>query len=244
MVAPDMLGRMDVHAHLLPAIDDGCASTAESIECARALVQAGYSHVICTPHVWPNLPHNNPGEIVQRVADLQTALDRSGVPLKLIPGGEMNFRADLDQLPPESLVTVGLQRRYVMLDIWVDKLPEWFPRIVRWMQSQGLTVVLAHPERMRAVQDDWSLIDTLQDMGLLFQGNLQCLADPPHTATRATAEHMLTGGRYFVLGSDLHKLEGLHSRFQGLNNAIALVGSGQIDRLTRENPRKMLGGDD
>ena len=49
-------GRIDVHSHLLPNVDDGCGSQAETLECARRLVEAGYTHSFCTPHYWPNLP--------------------------------------------------------------------------------------------------------------------------------------------------------------------------------------------
>ena len=48
-------GRIDVHSHLLPNVDDGCSSLAESLECARRMVQAGYTHCFCTPHYWPSL---------------------------------------------------------------------------------------------------------------------------------------------------------------------------------------------
>ena len=49
-------GRIDVHSHLLPGLDDGCVSLDESLACARRLVAEGYTHSFCTPHIWPNLP--------------------------------------------------------------------------------------------------------------------------------------------------------------------------------------------
>ena len=70
-----MQGRIDVHAHLLPGVDDGCADLAESIACGRVLIAAGYSTAFCTPHIWPNLPHNNPPTIAQRTKELQRQYD-------------------------------------------------------------------------------------------------------------------------------------------------------------------------
>ncbi len=46
------VGRIDVHSHLLPGIDDGCKTVEESIGCARVLVANGYTHAFCTPHIW------------------------------------------------------------------------------------------------------------------------------------------------------------------------------------------------
>ena len=53
-----MIGRIDVHSHLLPGVDDGCRDVAESIACARKMVEAGYTHSYCTPHVWERLGNN------------------------------------------------------------------------------------------------------------------------------------------------------------------------------------------
>ena len=233
-------GRIDVHSHLLPGIDDGCTSTAESLACARVLVSEGYTHSFCTPHVWPNLPENTIPNIASHVARLQQALDEAKVELRLIPGGEINLRPDTMQTRPEDLVTYGSRRKFVLFDIWADELPDFFERGVRWLQALNSEVVLAHPERMRAVQLNPGLVDYFDALGLLLQGNLQCLADPPHTATYRVGRKFLTEGRYFMLGSDLHNLETLGHRMRGLRHAKELVGDREVDRLTRDNPRELL----
>lgn len=238
--APTTPGRIDVHSHLLPQVDDGCRTLEESMACAREMVAAGYTHSFCTPHVWPNLPDNNVAEITRRVGRLQGAFDDAGIGLKLIPGGEINLREDTPQTAPEELVTFGMAGKYVLFDIWADRLPPFFAPAVRWLQSRGLTAILAHPERMRAVQVEPGLMDRFRDMGLLLQGNLQCLGDPPGTPTRDLGERFLLEGRYFLLGSDLHNLPSLPIRLAGLRRAIELVGEAGVATLTGENPRVLL----
>src|SRR5437868_12545978 len=118
-------GRIDVHSHLLPGIDDGCASLQESIACARRLVNAGYTHSFCTPHVWPNLPENNPIEIPGRVILLQNALIEAQIPLTLIPGGEINLRLMPDDIPADQVVTFAMQRKFALIDLWADRIPDY-----------------------------------------------------------------------------------------------------------------------
>jgi tyrosine-protein phosphatase YwqE len=101
-------------------------------------------------------------------------------------------------------------------------------------------VILAHPERMAAVQNQPELADRFAEMGLLLQGNLQCFSDPPAAPTRRTVERFLLEGRYFLLGSDLHNLASLPMRIEGLKRATDLVGAETIDRLTVENPRLLM----
>jgi len=232
-------GRIDVHSHLLPGVDDGCDSLEESIACARELVRAGYTHSFCTPHFWPGLS-NTVAAVTQRVASLQRAFDDAAVPLTLYPGGEMNLRPEFMQTPPAELPTFNMAGKYAMFDIWADKLPTYFEPSVRWMQSLGLTVILAHPERMRAVQLDPDLADYFAELGLLLQGNLQCLGDPPRAATRQIADRYLREDRYFMLGMDLHNQRSLPVRLAGLSHAMDLVGNVVVDRLTIHNPAKLL----
>jgi protein-tyrosine phosphatase len=233
-------GRIDVHSHLLPGIDDGCKNVEESIACARLLVAEGYTHSFCTPHIWPSLPENTIPNIAGHVERLQRSLDEAGVALRLIPGGELNLRADTIETRHDDLVTYAWRRKFVLFDIWAQTLPDFFEPSVRWFQSLGADVILAHPERMRAVQAQPELADYFDALGLMLQGNLQCLADPPHTPTYQVGRKFLTDGRYFLLGSDLHNLDTLPHRMNGLRHAIELVGEAEVDRLTRENPAQLL----
>ncbi len=233
-------GRFDVHSHLLPGIDDGCSSLEQSLECARRMVAAGYSHSFCTPHFWPSYPKITSAAVTQWVSQFQKKLDSAGIDLRVFPGGEIGLRKDLMNKPPAELPTFGMSGKYVLVDLWADRLPDFFEPTIRWMQQRQLTVILAHPERMRAVQDHPELADYFTELGVLLQGNLQCFSDPPNAFTRITAEQFLREDRYFLLGSDLHNPQTLSCRMDGLVRAIGLVGQERIDALTIHNPQKLL----
>ena len=235
-----MHGRIDVHAHLLPGVDDGCADLAESITCARMLIAAGYSHVFCTPHIWPNLPENNPEIILQRTKELQRQYDEAGVNLKLLPGGELNLRPDMANWSRQQIPTYAMKGKYCIFDLWVDKLPPFFWPVVEHLQGLGLKVVVAHPERMRAVQMDLSLVEQFLERGMLLQGNLQCFSDAIESPTRRSVEKLLAERRYFLLGTDTHRPDTLPMRLNGLKRARELAGEEHIDQLTITNPQTLI----
>jgi protein-tyrosine phosphatase len=239
-------GRVDVHTHLLPGVDDGCATVAESIECGRALVAAGYSHAYCTPHVWPNLPENNAREIGGRVAALQGEFDGAGVALKLLPGGEHNLLSawpGLAETARGEIVTYGLLGRYLLFDFWCDTAEMVRQRIepaARYLREQGFELILAHPERIEALQNDEGALDRLTELGVKLQLNSWCLAEACGDKRREMAERLLEEGRYFLIGTDLHRPKGMAARIEGLAVAERLVGSSELSRLTMENPRLLM----
>jgi protein-tyrosine phosphatase len=235
-----MTGRIDVHSHIIPGVDDGCKTIEQSIECARVLVAAGYTHSFCTPHVWPSYAKVTRENVAHWTSALQEEFRFANVPLKLVPGGELNLHAKVMENPPEQIVPMALGQKYILADIWADKLPEFFEPAIRWLQGMGLTVILAHPERCRAFQDQPELADWMMELGVKLQGNLQCLGDRPEARTRQIAELYLRRGRYFLLGSDTHTPETMPVRMAGLNEAIAMVGDAAVNQLTIENPRLLL----
>ena len=236
---PASARRVDTHSHLLPGVDDGCKSVEESIACAKILVANGYSHAFCTPHIW----HNNRGisrtSVPRLVKMLQGELDAAQVPLSLLPGGEMNLYLGVDKTPADEVVPLGLGK-YMLVDMWFSELPPFFEQAVQWLQEMELSVVLAHPERMRAIQDDPELVDYIQSLGVYLQGNLQCFTDKPEALTRKRAEQFLLDGKYFILGSDTHNPETIDVRMGGLARVRELVGEETLDQLTVTNPRKLV----
>lgn len=235
-------GRIDVHAHLLPGLDDGSTSEAESIDLARRFVGAGYTHAFCTPHIWPGYELHTPEFIRERTQLLQLELDAAGVPLKIHPGGEINLDWPIETMRASQIPTYGMRGVHAIFDFWTGDFPDRFMRRVRHLKTNRITPVCAHPERIEAFQDDESLLDTLAAEGVLFQGNLQCLSDHPAKATRELIEKWLREDRYFMLGSDAHRSETMDLRMNGLAVAEKIVGAAKLDVLTRVNPAMILRG--
>jgi protein-tyrosine phosphatase len=236
-------GRIDVHAHLIPGIDDGCPTLDDALACARQFVGAGYSVAFCTPHVWPQLPRNEINSIREGTARLQAELDRAKIPLRLFPGGEISLESgwpELGRKPLDQIVTYGLAGCYLLFDFWADQFEGFLLPAVKYLQSLSLKLIMAHPERLEAVQKDPSLAMRFLDMGLLLQCNSWCLLDPPGAPTREIAERLLLDGRYFLLATDCHNSKSLPVRLRGIDRAIELIGAQAVDQLTIHNPAKLL----
>jgi len=239
-------GRIDIHGHLLPGIDDGCPTVEDSVRCAKILVEAGYRHAFCTPHFWPGLPKNTIPNIRQHVADLQKEYDQRNIPLRLLPGGEINlvsFWPTLKGAERSQVVTYGLGGKYVLFDFWagaMEECAECLAQAIEYLQSLGLTLILGHPERIEAINRDVANIEWFAQRGVLFQMNTWCLTEPRESPIYQVAERLLKDDRYFAFGTDTHSAAGLPKRIRGIEIAREMLGEDMVNQLTVTNPRRLL----
>ncbi|HQY89473.1 MAG TPA: hypothetical protein PK402_12545 [Tepidisphaeraceae bacterium] len=233
-------GRIDVHSHILPGLDDGSTSIDESLAIARRLVQAGYTHSFCTPHVWPMHTKHRPAFIAEQVELLQRALDEKNVALKLLPGAELNLELDLFSIPTNDIPTYANFGKYALFDFWDSEMPRQFWLWIRVLTDASITPILGHPERIDAIRFEPDIVDEFAREGILLQCNLQSLTGALGRDTKRVAERLLSDGKYFMLGTDAHRLDTLEIRIEGIERAIELVGRDEVDRLMRVNPMKLI----
>lgn len=157
---------IDLHCHILPAIDDGPADELGSIELARAAVASGTRTVVATPHVSPGYP-NRPREIAALVGRLRGELAREGIPLEVRTGGEVSARA-LRELSEEELSSLTLGGAgCVLLECPLSRDADGFDGAALELAARGYRVLLAHPERCPAFRADPPRLAALVAAGML-----------------------------------------------------------------------------
>jgi protein-tyrosine phosphatase len=136
---------IDLHSHLLPGVDDGSRSTAQSTNVLREMAKAGVTDVCLTPHLraadveaGPPLKHEKAYEALTVVAPALPRLHR-GAEVML----DRPLPKDLSRI--RSVTLAGT--RYLLVE---------FPRMVALgavsnalarIGEAGLVAVVAHPER-------------------------------------------------------------------------------------------------
>ncbi len=234
---------IDLHSHLLPNVDDGSRSIAESVEMAAAMVSAGFGIMSCTSHFWEGFRNVSRESVPKMVAALQQQLMDAGLQLQIVGGAEIGLREDLVRLALREIPSYNMAGRWYLVDTWQQTLPDWLFDNLKHLQSEGGGVIFAHPERCEALIDDPPVIDRLAEAGCLFQLNYYTLVGPI-TPRQALAERYLNEGRYSVAASDLHQPSGLTVRADGrarLKELLALSGQAALyDQYMSLMPRRVL----
>ena len=107
---------IDLHNHLLPGIDDGAATVADSLAMAKAFEDQGVRVVACTPHIVPGLYHTTGPDIRERVAALQSEIDQAGITLRLVAGADNHVTPNFSARLREGHLLALADTRYVLVE--------------------------------------------------------------------------------------------------------------------------------
>ena len=99
----------DIHAHILPGIDDGAKTLEDAVAMAQVAAESGTSVILATPHRRDVGTNSSPAEIRRLVTEFNAELKKRGVGLDLVLGMENHLDLELpdDLLADEHYPLTG-----------------------------------------------------------------------------------------------------------------------------------------
>jgi protein-tyrosine phosphatase len=239
--ARDHGGVIDLHCHLLPGIDDGPATVDDAVALAEAMLAAGTTRAVATPHVDAN--YGNTPEIIHAAwLALIGELGRRRVALQVQTGAELDLLTAA-ALSPEVLGALALGRSGVLLiECPFSPLMPQFEALVGEVQAHDHPVLLAHPERSPVFQRDPDLLRRLVAGGAHASLTAASLAGQFGRTAARYARWALDEGLAHDVASDAHNTR---RRPPVLRAPLQDAGYGWLaDWLTSEAPSALLDGRD
>ncbi len=241
-----MSGLIDIHAHLLPGIDDGPRDLDSALKMARAAVGAGIELIAATPHLRSDFPDVHIEELADQSDSLRVALKRHEIPLQVIGGTEASLswalEAGDDQL---ALASYGQRGTDLLIETPTGSVIG-FDRLVYQLLARPYRVTLAHPERSPEFQRDHGPLGELVSQGVLLQVNADSLLVANRKSPlRRLAERLCRDGIVHALASDGHRGESwrpVGRLAEGMAAASALVGPERASWLVRAAPAAIIEG--
>jgi protein-tyrosine phosphatase len=230
---------IDLHCHLLPAIDDGPASMEEAVGLAEELLRAGVERVVATPHVSADY-QNTAAEIRTAWLALCTELGRRRVALQVLTGAELDVlhvrEFDRDELERLQLGGGGT----LLAECPFTPVLPYFEETLAQLHGLGHRLLLAHPERSPAFQNEPELLRRLVAEGALVQVTGASLSGKFGTTAKRYAMWALDEGLVHVVATDAHDAV---RRPPVLREAVQRAGyGGAADWLTQDVPDAILRG--
>jgi len=238
---------VDIHAHVLPGIDDGPRDLAESLAMARAAAAAGIATIAATPHLRHDFPDVHVEELAGRCRALREAIEQEGIPIRVVSGAEVSLGWAIEASDEDlALASYGQHGTDLLLETPTLNAAG-IESAVALLSGKGYRVTLAHPERGFAFQRNHDSLRALVDRGLLLAVNAGALLSARGSRPGRLARYLVTEGLVHALASDGHRGERWRPVTvleQGAQAAAGLVGSERAEWMAYAAPSAILEGAD
>jgi len=231
---------VDIHAHVLPGLDDGARTIEESIEMVKLAAACGTTDLVATPHASPAYPFDETHtHQAFRALSTRTA---GMVNLHLGCDFHLNSQNFEDAFAKPTKYTIN-HGPYLLIE-----LPEFvgFSAIRRQLAAfvnARIVPVITHPERNLQLQSDIGRLKVCVGDGCLLQVTAQSLLGRFGSTARRSAERLMNAGLVHFIASDAHDCAArppdLSLAFQQVRNRW---GKRAAQRLFLENPSAVLSG--
>jgi protein-tyrosine phosphatase len=234
---------IDLHCHILPGLDDGALDLADSVAMAHQAEHDRITTICATPHIRDD--HDvRIDELAARIAELQGELDRRGVGVRIIQGGEIS-QLSADRLSASHLREVSLGGGgWILLEPAPGPIADALPALAERLGERGMRTIVAHPERHAGLGFERYLRE-LTARGCLIQWTAAFIADRNADDIDDPILRLAREGLVHLLASDAHSSHGgravrLSSGFERLHAACPAE---HVAWIAEEAPAAVLRGE-
>lgn len=202
---------LDMHCHILPGVDDGPQTLEETFTMARFCVNDGITHIAATSHCHRYV-HLLRADLLPRVAQLNLDLQRSGIPLTILPGSEIQVTdsaAYRREFEADLFCHLGNGKLFTLVEFnWArEQFPKDAVQLIEWIRAQGMTPILAHPERYEFFLNDTTTLPALVKAGAWIQITVDSLLGHHGVNPKLCGEALLKEYPEAVLATDAHNMK-------------------------------------
>ena len=244
------MARVDIHAHILPGLDDGPVTIEESLAMARMAARDGTDTIVATPHYRDMELERQSPRMVRDLADTLNAALRSDSAQRNAPSVRiftgMTNRLDTS-LPglvdAERAITLN-RTPFLLVEPPFNRAPSYIEDVIGRLLTQRLVPVLAHPERNIEFQRRPKRLQGLVNDGVVVQIAAGSLTGQNGAGAKRAAEQFVRRGIAHVVASEMHAVQA--PRSPELSDAFDVVAElvdeqDAID-LFETNPDMLLEG--
>ena len=221
---------VDIHSHLIPGVDDGAATIADSITLMNKMAAIGFKNIITTPHIINGIWNNTESAISQKHQEIQNViLEQCAINSFNVAIEYMMDEHFLKKLTSEKLLT--LKDNYILVEMSYLNPPIQLFDIIFEIQLAGYKPVLAHPERYLFYHRNFKEYSKLKNAGCFFQLNLLSTVDYYGINITKIAEKLLRNGVYDFVGSDIHH----QNHIAAFDRKIKLKTTTELEKAIKNN---------
>ncbi len=232
---------IDIHAHVLPGVDDGSSDWEESLTILRRGVEDGIRGVVCTSHVLDRLDGEVEKEFIEKFEELKRRVEEEGLNVSLWLGSEIHCHAQFDLR--FKVATLNGTGKYLLFELPMGEIPQNVEDKLFHLSLEGVTPILAHPERNGVILRSPKVAYEWVRRGVLVQLNAGSVTGFFGKGVKRTAFTLLDHRMVHFVASDCHSSR---KRPMVLSRAYRVIvrrwGEEVAEQLFRFNPYRVVVG--
>lgn len=194
---------IDIHAHILPGVDDGARTMEESCILVKQAADAGFRAMIATPHYSRRRGAEGYAELAE---ELQREVAKFDPEFKIFLGQETYYHEELVERLGEGKALTMAGSRYVLVEFDTGVSFQTLNRAIRQLLTARYVPVIAHMERYACLRDEKNLQE-VYGSGCLMQMNYESLVGHWFSSEVRWCRKQVKDGHIHFLGTDMHRTD-------------------------------------
>ncbi len=221
---------IDLHAHVLPGIDDGPATLDEALGLLHAMQEQGVHTVVAAAHALDGRYNATRDAVLRAVDAVNEGIVQAGMTIRVLPSMELYLGFDVLRAVKTGQV-LGLNgSKYLVVELPSREFPVYTERALFELMIAGYRPILNHPERNHAIVKRPELMERLADKGVLAMVTSASLLGRFGADAQRVAERFIEDEVATLVVSDAHDLRGRAPTLpEGLAAARRLGKADQAD---------------
>ncbi|MFY3790527.1 tyrosine-protein phosphatase [Ureibacillus sp. MALMAid1270] len=195
---------IDIHSHILFNLDDGPKTKEESMNMLKTAASEGITDIISTSHAF-HPQYNVPAQkVIEQVNQLQRELNNLQIPLTIHLGHEVRLNDKLVELCKSGQIHKLANSDYLLLELPSNSVPHYTKNIVNSLIAEGITPIIAHPERNKGIAEKPERLERLIREGAVAQITAGSVAGHFGRAVQKLSIDLVRANLVHTYGSDVH----------------------------------------
>lgn len=228
---------IDVHCHILPAVDDGSRTDEQSFIMLEEEVRQGVTDIVCTPHFRADYRTKH-GRIETAFKTFKRKAAERKIPINLYLGQEIYCFNGVEKMIESGGLFTMNGTPYVLMEFSFNRVCD-IAETVYTLKNKGYIPIVAHIERY--FYADIALAEEVKETGGLIQINAESLCGFFNFKYKRKVMTLLQAGLVDFVASDFH-----FKRKNRLAKAYAIVkkkfGEETAEKLFVTNAKPIVNG--
>ena len=236
-----MEGFIDIHSHILPALDDGAKNMDKTREMLQMAYEEGIREIIATPHFFASRKSASANQIRESIARVEEGMKGWGFSIKFYPGNEIYYRSEVPELLEAGEIVTLADSQYVLVEF--DPMTEYsyLRDGILKLDSFGYIPILAHVERYECLFEKKERLQRVKDHGGLIQVNASSFQGGVFDEMGKRARYIMKHELLDFVGTDSHSTG---KRSPRMKETVAYLykklGETRAEEILLKNPQAVI----